>query len=215
MELSEQIDAVQQNILRMGAMVDTALRKTLAALELQDFGLAEQVVCEDERIDALQAAIEDQCSAIIATARPAGADLRQLLVGIKLASSLERTGDHARHLAHRARVVTDVLFVDALPLIRRMAEIDVSMLHDSLTAFVERDDRTAREIAARDDKIDALNTQLYTLIVKIMQTQPQTIEKGLELMLVNRFLERLGDHVTNICEWIVFAVRAEHIELNK
>ena len=215
MELREQIDAVQQNILRMGAMVDTALRKTLAALELQDFELAEQVIREDKRIDALQAAIEDQCAAIIATAQPVGADLRQLLVGIKLASSLERTGDHARHLARRARVVTDVLFVDALPLIRRMAEIDVSMLHDSLTAFVERDDRTAREIAARDDKIDALNAQLYTLIMAIMQTHPQTIEKAMELMLVNRFLERLGDHVTNICEWIVFAVRAEHIELNE
>ncbi|TVQ37286.1 MAG: phosphate transport system regulatory protein PhoU [Spirochaetaceae bacterium] len=215
METADQIGTMQQSILRMGAMVETALRKTLAAIELQDFELAAEVVREDARIDRLQDTVEDQCTRIIVATRPAAADLRQLLVGIKLAASLERTGDHARHLAHRARAVTDLRYVDALPLIRRMAEIDISMLHDSLTAFVERDEQKARITAARDDQIDRLNAELYKLLVSIMQQHPQTIENGMDLMLVNRFLERLGDHVTNICEWIVFAACAEHVELNK
>lgn len=205
---------MQQNILRMGARVDTALRKTLAALELQDFKLAAEVIREDSAIDALQAAIEDQCTRIISAAHPHPSDLRQLLVGIKISSSLERIGDHARHLARRARVVTDPLFVEALPLIRRMAQIDTEMLRDSLTAYVQRDAEAACAIAARDDDIDALNSQLYRLLIGIMQEHPETIEKGIELMMVNRFLERLGDHVTNICEWIVFATRNEHVELN-
>lgn len=205
---------MQQNILRMGARVDTALRKTLAALELHDYDLAAEVIREDSTIDAFQATIEDQCTRIISTAHPDPADLRQLLVGIKISSSLERIGDHARHLARRARVVTDPLFVEALPLVRRMAQIDTDMLHDSLTAYVQRDAGAARAIAARDDEIDALNNQLYRLLIGIMQEHPETIEKGIELMMVNRFLERLGDHVTNICEWIVFATRNEHVELN-
>ncbi|TVR91364.1 MAG: phosphate transport system regulatory protein PhoU [Spirochaetaceae bacterium] len=214
MEISHEIDAMQQNILRMGARVDTALRKTLAALELHDYDLAAEVIREDSTIDAFQATIEDQCTRIISTAHPDPADLRQLLVGIKISSSLERIGDHARHLARRARVVTDPLFVEALPLVRRMAQIDTDMLHDSLTAYVQRDAGAARAIAARDDEIDALNNQLYRLLIGIMQEHPETIEKGIELMMVNRFLERLGDHVTNICEWIVFATRNEHVELN-
>jgi len=214
MEISHEIDAVQQNILRMGARVDTALRKTLAALELHDYELAAEVTREDFVIDALQATIEDQCMHIISVAHPGSPDLRQLLVGIKLASSLERTGDHARHLARRARVVTDPLFLEAFPVIRRMAQIDTEMLHDSLTAYVKRDAEGACAVAARDDEIDALNSRLHKLLVGIMQAHPETIEKGMELMMVNRFLERLGDHVTNICEWIVFATRNEHVELN-
>jgi len=214
MKIAHEIDAMQQNILRMGARVDTALRKTLTALEFRDYELAAEVIGEDAFIDALQATIEDQCTHIISTSQTSPSELRQLLVGIKLSSSLERTGDHARHLARRARVVTDPLFVDALPLIRRMAEIDTEMLHDSLTAYVQRDPEKACAIAARDDEIDELNSQLSKLLIGIMQAHPETIEKGIELMMVNRFLERLGDHVTNICEWIVFATRNEHVELN-
>lgn len=215
MSLSEQIDAMQQTILRMGAMVNTALRKTLAALELQDFVLAEEVVRDDANIDLLQAAIEDQCTRIIADHQPGAADLRQVIVGIKIAAGLERTGDHARHLALRARTVNEPQFVDALPLIRRMTEIGVAMLHQALTAFVQRDDGLAREVATRDDEIDELSSALYRLLVGIMKQHPDTIDKGVDLMLVNRFLERLGDQVTNICEWVVFASRAQHIELNK
>lgn len=214
MEIEHEIDAVQQNILRMGARVDTALRKTLAALELHDYELAAEVIAEDYVIDALQATVEDQCTHIISVAHPNPSNLRQLLVGIKLASSLERTGDHARHLARRARVVTDPLFVEALPVIRRMAQIDTEMLRESLTAYVKRDAEAAMAIAARDDEIDELNSRLHKLLVGIMQEHPETIEKGMELIMVNRFLERLGDHVTNICEWIVFATRNEHVELN-
>lgn len=214
MGMKTEIDAMQQNILRMGALVDTALRKTLTALELQDYELAEQVIQEDVRIDQLQAIVEDHCAQVIATYQPAAADLRQLLVGTKLASSLERTGDHARHLARRARVASDLVFIDALPLIRHMTEIGVAMLRDSLTAYVERDDQAALAIAARDDEIDALNSELSTLLMSIIRSNPDSLENGIQLILVNRFLERLGDHVTNICEWIVFAARAEHVELN-
>ncbi|TVR51725.1 MAG: phosphate transport system regulatory protein PhoU, partial [Spirochaetaceae bacterium] len=140
---------------------------------------------------------------------------RRILTAIKIAAELERMGDHARHLSKRARAVTDSAFTDVLPMIQDMAELGISMVHDGLTAFIDDDEAAAVLVAARDDEIDGLHKKVYKKILNIMRDNPELIEKGMELVLVNRFLERLGDHVTNMCESIVFSRRAEHVELNK
>ena len=212
--MRDDLAVMNRNVLRMGVLVEEALRKSVAVLETEDFTLANEVIDDDRKIDEMQVLIEDHCARIIASERPGARDLRRILTAIKVAAELERMGDHARHLAKRAKTVTDAAFADVLPMVQDMAELGISMLHDGLTAFIDDDATAAVAVSARDDEIDGLHKNVYTELLGIMKNDPELIEKGVELVLVNRFLERLGDHVTNMCESIVFSQRAEHVELN-
>ena len=213
-ESGDEITEMHQSILRMGTLVGEALRKGLSALEMKDYALADHVVAADRTIDEMQRAVEERCIRIIAEYRPSGARLREIVTAVKIASTLERLGDHARHLARRARSITDSHYIQTLPQIREMAEICILMLHDFLTAWVERNSERAIAVARRDDRLDELHGELMETIMKIVQARPETIERGVDLLFVNRFLERLGDHVTNMCEWVVFVDRAEYVDLN-
>lgn len=206
---------MHDGILRMGVLVEEALQKLLFALEMKDFVLAEEVVEDDRRIDAMEVSIDDLCARIIAVEQPDARDLRDVLMTLKITSALERIGDHARHIARNARVITETTFITLLPLIRKMAEKDISMLHDFLTSYVDQDADRAMEVAARDDEVDILHAEFSEKLVEILRNYPAEVDKGLQLMLVNRFLERFGDHVTNMCEWVVFLRYADHVELNK
>lgn len=212
---SAQLTELHDWILRMGVLVEEALRKALFALETKDYSLAEEVIRDDRRIDAMEREIDDRCNRIVAELRPAGRELRDVLTTIKITSTLERIGDHTRHIANRARVITDRIFVSTLPLIREMTERDIAMLHDFLTSYVEQDAERAMAAAAQDDAIDELHHRLTQRIIAILEEHPQAIEKGMDLMLVGRFLERFGDQITNMCEWVVFSDRAAHVELNQ
>lgn len=209
-----ELQELHEGILRMGVLVEEALRKVLYALETRDYDLAEEIIRADRRIDELENWIDDACMQIIVSEHPADRYLRDVLSTAKIGSALERIGDHARHIAGRARVITDSAFIRTLPLIRRMTETNIAMLHDFLTAYIEADADRAREVAARDAEIDRIHDELTDLIVGIMRRAPHTIEKGLELMLVNRFLVRFGDQVTNMCEHVVFVNNADHVQLN-
>lgn len=204
-----------QSILRMGALVEEALRKALTSVSTLDYKLAEQVITDDARIDQAQMEVEEACTKLIATEHPVATNLREILVAIKIASDLERIGDHARHLARSLDTFAHDAFQEVVPPMERMTERGIAMLHDSLTAFVDQDPDKAREVAARDEEIDAMHRALYQKIVDLMKHQPELIEDATRLLFLNRFLERLGDHVTNVCEWIIYAKTSEHEELNQ
>ncbi|MFP4509333.1 MAG: phosphate signaling complex protein PhoU [Spirochaetaceae bacterium] len=214
-QLDERLSELYQEILRMGALVEEALRKAVLALKTDDQQLADTVRSEDAQIDAMQIAIEDLCMHIIALEQPVATDLRELITATKLASELERIGDHARHIARRVNRLPKELLAIAVPGIDDMANVGVSMLHDSLSAYVAQDEAQAREVAEKDDEIDAAHRKLYQSLIAIMRDRPEWIEHGVELMFLNRYMERLGDHVTNMCEWVIFARSGEHVELNK
>lgn len=209
------LDDMYQSILRMGTLVEEALRKALTSVSTLDYKLAEQVIADDKRIDQAQLDVEDACAVLIATEQPVATNLREILVAIKIASDLERIGDHARHLARSLDTFAHDAFSEIVPSMERMTERGISMLHDSLTAFVEQDPEKARTVAERDDEIDAMHRALYQKIVDTMKHEPELIEDATRLLFLNRFLERLGDHVTNVCEWIIYAKTSEHVELNE
>lgn len=213
-QLPAQLHRMHESILRMGVLVEEALQKVSYALETKDYRLAEEIVHQDRRIDALAIDIDDQCVRIIEEERPEDRHLRDVVTTIKISSALERIGDHARHIAHRARFITDSAFVQTLPTIRAMTDINAAMLQDLLTAYVEADGDRAKDVAARDREVDILHQSLSDQLIRIMKETPDNVENGLELMLVNRFLARFGDQITNMCELVVFAGDARHVELN-
>lgn len=211
---TEELNTMHQDILKMGSLVESALKKALVALSEKNTELAETVIEEDRRIDELQVYIEESCAKLLATEQPVASDLREILTAIKITADLERIGDHARHLAKSVANISNSPYFEAVPRLKEMAEYGIKMVHDALTAFVERDAEQATEIAKRDDKLDDMKNQMLDRVIEIMQANPQSLKTGIDFLFVNRFLERLGDHVTNMCEWIVYSKRGEHIELN-
>lgn len=209
------LKALYESILKMGALVEQALNKAISALSTGDGQLAQEVIAGDATIDELHVEIEDRATRIIAMEQPVATDLRELITITKLSGALERIGDHARHIASAAETLPERLLAIAMPSIRSMAEIGSGMVHDALTAFAEQDVGQAREIAVRDDRIDAAHRKLYELIVSAMQDHPEWIANGVALLSLNRYLERLGDHVTNMCEWVVYAKTGMRVELNR
>ncbi len=208
-----QLDKMYQDVLRMGSLVEEALKKSVTALASHDYDLAERVIEEDKNIDTMQVEIEDHCTELLATQQPVASDLREILTTIRIVDDLERIGDHARHLARAVGDVSDDTFSRILPSMEEMAERGISMMHDALTAFVDQDADEAISIAERDATIDNMQKTLYEKLIEIVREHPDKADKAMHLMFLVRFLERLGDHVRSVCEWVVYAKRGEHVEL--
>jgi phosphate transport system protein len=213
-KLNDELTGIYQQVLKMGTFVEEALQKAISALINRDEKLAAQVIENDFQIDNYQSKIEELCTKIIATEQPVASDLRNLVTVIKIVSDLERIGDHARHLARSLDDVEQETMDKLLPDFEAMTRIGIEMVHKSLTAFSTFDAALAQSVAAMDDELDSMHQKLYEKIIFQMKSDPDKVEQGSTLLFLNRFLERLGDHVTNICEWIIYAGSGTHAELN-
>ncbi len=211
----EKLDSVQQNVLRMGTLVEESIRKAMKSLVDKDIELAQRVITEDEPINQLEIDIQDECVAVIATEQPVASDLRTVITSIKITTQIERMGDHSRHIARTAMELSDQVYMKKLIDIPRMGEIIANMLHEVLTAYVNSDPEKAKEAAAMDDQIDTLHDQVLREVMTYMMQDPHNINQAISLLFVCRYLERLGDHVTNIAEWICYNSMGKHVELNK
>ncbi|MBN1838019.1 MAG: phosphate signaling complex protein PhoU [Spirochaetales bacterium] len=202
------------NVLKLGTQVEAAVREALTGFLAQDVSVAEKILAGDEDINELQLSIEDQCVALIAREQPVARDLREIMTSIKVASNLERIGDHAVHLAKATKRLAGTPYHGTVATIREMGEQGAAMVHAALDAFMSQDGGKAREVAALDDGIDAMHDALIEELLRTMHESDEQVEMATSLLFVSRFLERLGDHVVNICEWIVYGAEGTHVELN-
>jgi len=210
----KEMAAVNQEILRMGVMVEEAVQRAVQSLVNRDEQLARAVVAEDAAINRLEQEIEDRCVVLIAREQPVATDLRKLVTALKIVTQLERMGDHALHVAKGTLRILPEAYMKPLIDIPRMAEIDIGMIRDVLTAFLDNDARRAREVALRDQEIDELHEQVMREVFTYMMGNTRFISQSISLLFISRFLERIGDHVTNICEWVVYGSTGERVELN-
>ena len=213
--LNGELTELYQPLLHMGALVENALRKVYSAYANEDNELGRRVIEEDKEIDRLEREVEDFATQVIALEQPVATDLRELITATKIASELERIGDHARHFARLVNGIPREVMDITMPAVERMSRLGTAMVHEALTAFVESDEALAREVAQRDDTLDREHREFYGQLVAMIREHPEWVEHGVDLLFLNRYLERLGDHVTNICEWVLFGKTGEHVELNK
>jgi len=205
---------LNEQILMMGVYVEEALKKAIDALKDQDIELADEVIQEDERINALEIELFDKVAIILATEQPVATDLRHLTGAIRIITDLERAGDYAVHIAEGAKRLSNDTYLTPLQQIPAAGDEARQMLRDALTAFVNYDVELAREVASRDDILDKLHKKLLKKMLKYMNKDDEAdIEQATNLISLARFLERLGDHITNICEWVVYSKTGEHVEL--
>ncbi|MDR3146521.1 MAG: phosphate signaling complex protein PhoU [Treponema sp.] len=211
----EELNRLRHDVLAMASRVEEALGSALAALKNTDTELADEVKAGDAVVDAMQLKIEDQAAILIATQQPVARDLRELVTIFKITGNLERMGDYAVHTARAAINLSGEPPFRSLEHLERMAETGKEMLRAAIAAYLSQDPQSARDAAALDDRIDTEHKVLIEEVLELMQEHPELINKAIRLLNTSGFLERLGDHITNICEGIIYMVESKHEELNE
>jgi phosphate transport system protein len=202
--LDERFDSVQNELLRMGQQVASAIDRAVQAWRERDRSLAEQVVAGDAELNRMRYEVEESCLALIATQQPAAGDLRAILAMDSLAVELERMGDHAEGIAKIVLRMGDEPPIQPLTEIPAMAALCRTMLTESLQTFVARDPKAAHRVGEQDDEIDRLYRDLFDRVVAAMVKDPAIVERGTYLLWIAHNLERIGDRITNICERVIF-----------
>ena len=197
---------LQDHVLEMGSMVETALYRSMDALKSRNIELAKQVICDDEKIDHKRYEIEEECIELIITQQPMASDLRIIIAVLNIIVDLERIGDHAEGIGKIAVTIGSEAPLKPLIDLPRMAEKAGAMLRKSLEAFINRDADTARSIIKSDDEIDQLYDQVFRELLFFMAEDPKTITRATRLIWVGHNLERSADRVTNIAERVVYIV---------
>ena len=211
-----ELKVLHDEILRMGLLVERALSGAMAAVKSNDVDSAEAIIEADAEIDATEEDVERLCAMIIAREQPMAGDLRDVLTALKLVSELERMGDHARSLAKRTGRIGSSELGMALPYLETMMDRILVMMKDALTAFADRDSKSALDVAAMDSEVDRVHDELYALVLDGLKDRGEFDPEDLvSLLFLNRFMERLGDRVTNMCEWIYYARTGERLEMNR
>jgi phosphate transport system protein len=207
----EELELLKGRLLEMGGLAEERVRLAVRAVVERDAKRVEDVISGDAAINTLHIEIDDRCFKLLALHQPMAVDLRAIVAAVKINTDLERVGDLAVNIAEAVRRYLRHPPVKELIDIPRMADIAQGMLRDALDAFVRRDTALAQAVLEADDSLDALKTQVFRELLTYMLQDPHTIEPSLDLILISRHLERIGDHATNVAEDVIFMVSARDV----
>jgi len=207
----EELEQLKTRLLEMGGLAEEQVRLAVKGLVDRDRDLTERVLAGDDPLNALHIEIDNRCFTLLALYQPMAVDLRAIVAAVKINTDLERVGDLAINIAEAAGRYAVHPPVKKLIDIPRMANIAQAMLRDALDAFVRRDTALAQLVLNEDDRLDALKTQIFRELLTYMLQDPSTIEPALDLILISRHLERIGDHATNVAEDVIFMVSAKDV----
>ncbi len=210
-----ELENLQEKILKMGGIVEEAISLAVESLLEQDLEKAKGVVERDDIIDDMELEIENHCFRLLALQQPMARDLRIISTALKIITDLERIADHASDIAKVTRKLAGQEYIKPLIDIPRMAELAQKMVTDGLDAYVRRDKDLAFRMIEHDHQVDALYKQIFRELLILMMGNTQNITQGTYLLFVASYLERIGDHATNLGEWVIFMVTGERLELNR
>jgi phosphate transport system protein len=204
----EELNALQARLLEMGGLAEERVRVAIQGLVTRDTNLLDTVLRGDEPLNDLHIEIDNRSFTLLALYQPMATDLRGIVAAVKINTDLERVGDLAVNIAEAARRYCAHPPVKKLIDIPQMGDIAQAMLRDALDSFVRRDTRLAQQVLNEDDRLDGLKTQVFRELLTYMLNDPVTVEPALDLILISRHLERIGDHATNVAEDVIFMVSA-------
>jgi phosphate transport system protein len=207
----EELEQLKTRLLEMGGLAEEHVRLAIKGLVERDRALIDDVLVGDEPLNKLHIEIDGRCFTLLALYQPVAADLRTIVAAVKINTDLERVGDLAVNIAEAARRYASHPPVKKLLDISQMAILAQTMLRDALDAFVRRNVDLAQHVLNEDDHLDSLKTQIFRELLTYMLQDPSTIEPALDLILISRHLERIGDHATNIAEDVIFIVSARDV----
>lgn len=208
------LQQLHEDLMAMGEAVAKQIEDSIDALKKQDEILAEKVIQKDDVIDNFEEDIEDKCIKLMATEQPLASDLRRIFITTKIITDLERMGDHAVDIAKIAKKLVGGTYIKELIDIPKMAKIVEKMIKDSLEVYITTDISRAHEVSKMDDQVDRLFKSIFDELLVIMRNDQATINQASEFLFVCKFLERMADHATNICEWTIYLECGEKLKLN-
>jgi len=205
----EQLARLNKELIEMGALCEEVIALSSKALTAADKELAKKVAPLDTEIDQKERNIESMCLKLLLQQQPVASDLRQISAALKMITDMERIGDQAEDIAEI------VCFLDGRSaenddLMREMARATIQMVTESVDAFVKHDIMLAEKVIADDDTVDAFFDQVKTKLIKKIGKEPSDGEYALDLLMIAKYFERIGDHAVNIAEWVIFSVTGVH-----
>lgn len=204
---SIELEELNEKLLQMGGLVESAIHRSVRSLIEQDRELAEEVIRDEPQINRIEMEIDGLATRLLALRQPVARDLRLLTAALKINTDLERIGDLAVHVAERSLSLMHHPLVKPMTDIPKMASLVQSMLLKCLDAFVQGDAELARSVLMSDDEVDNLRDAVYAELLDLMQRDPSVLTAAIDLLFIARNLERIGDHATNIAEDVVFLVK--------
>ncbi len=208
---ADELQDLKQRLLVMGGLAEERLRTAMHALVERDRALIADVIRGDDQVNKLHLEIDDRCFKMLALYQPMAVDLRTIVSAVKINTDLERVGDLAVNIGEASERYLAHAPVKPLIDLPRMGDMAQRMLREALDAFVSRNVTAAEAVLAQDDMLDGLKNQIFRELLVYMLGDPRKIEPGIELILIARHLERVGDHATNIAEDVIFIVEARDV----
>ena len=210
--LELELKRLEEKLLEMATIVEESIAMAIKGLKERKEELAKEVLKREEIVNQLDIEIDEYCLKLLALKQPMAIDLRFITSAMKIVSDLERIGDQAVNIAQRTLELLKFPLLKPLIDIPRMAKLAQEMVRDSINAFVNRDEKLARNVCERDDEVDNLNDQIFRELLTYMMQDPTTIKRAVDLILVGRHLERIADHATNIAEDVIYWIKGKTIK---
>ena len=205
-KFEEQLSTLNDEMIRMGTMIEENIQKAIDSLVKSDIEMAKDIMEKDELVDKKQKEIETLCFHLLIQQQPVARDLRVITAAMKMVTDMERIGDHAADISEMTLFLADKDRNPTYDTLLKMAAEASVMLIQSIDAYTKKDREQAREVIAHDDVVDALFCDVKRELVELIRSNPDSGEQEIDLLMVAKYLERIGDHATNIAEWVIYSL---------
>ena len=205
-----QLCQLNDELIEMGELIEKAIEDTIKELVSQDVELANAVINMDDEIDAKEKEIENLCLKLLLQQQPVAKDLRLISSALKMITDMERIGDHATDISEITIELSSQKYIKKLEHIQQMSKETMVMLVQSIEAFVNKDIDKARSVIEQDDIVDNLFITVKRELIGMIHENVDAGEQATDLLMVAKYLERIGDHATNISEWVIFSITGSH-----
>ena len=211
------VKIINRELLNMSSLVEKQIYESMVSLKNYDVEKANKVIKDDDKVDEMQKTIEEECIKFIATEQPLATDLRRVFTASKIVTDLERMADHAVDICKITKRLGGTVksFKESSDELWEMDKKVRSMIKASIDSYINEDEELAYRICEKDDEIDAFYKSLFATLINAIKVDENLIHKGTQLLFVIKYLERIGDHVTNICEWTIFSKGGVYVDLNE
>jgi len=208
----KQLAMLNNLLLEMGAMISGAIASAVKALVTQDAALAREVFDNDDTIDDKEKEIESACLKLLLQQQPVAGDLRLISTALKMLTDMERIGDHAADISEITVYISDEPFIKELEDIPKMAEATIEMVNKSIESFAKMDKDLASEVILHDDVVDELFDKVKDDLARLIHQNVDNAKQAMDLLMIAKYFERIGDHAVNIAEWVIFCMTGSHKE---
>lgn len=205
-KFDEQLNLLNEEMIRMGTMIEVNIQKAIDALVKSDVETAKEIMARDALVDKKQRDIESLCFNLLIQQQPVAKDLRAITAAMKMVTDMERIGDHAADISEMTIMLSEEERIGSYDTIIKMAAEASVMLINSIDAFAQKDVKKAQEVIEHDDIVDALFDKIKSELIELIKKDTERGEQEIDMLMIAKYLERIGDHATNIAEWVIYSL---------